>query len=240
MTLEPLPPALVELLASEPVAPPLAREASERLFERLDASVGLALAAGPLLEGPGGVAGVAGASVKLAVAAATGVFAAGVLVGAGLHARWVSPNDGAVPAHERPVAPARVIEAETPAPMPPVVREKAPAVNPARVRPLVPASPATTLEAERRLLEPARAALARHLTDNALGLLAAHANAFPSGLLTEEREALWVQALAQAGDLAQARHRAADFVAKYPNSLFAPVVESAALGGVTESQGGDK
>ncbi|MGE3634017.1 MAG: hypothetical protein AB7P00_29220 [Sandaracinaceae bacterium] len=71
-------------------------------------------------------------------------------------------------------------------------------------------------------------ALNRGLTEDALDALARHRAAHPHGTLTEEREALTVQALAAAGQPARARQEAAVFLARYPDSIYAESVRAAA------------
>ena len=61
----------------------------------------------------------------------------------------------------------------------------------------------------------------------ALDSLDKHVQRFPAGLRTEEREALYVQALARAGRHDEARARGARFEKRFPGSLFLPVVEAA-------------
>ena len=85
----------------------------------------------------------------------------------------------------------------------------------------------TSLDRERQLLEAARTAVARSMVPAALASLEQHAREFPQGVLAEERDALWVQALAVSGDLPAARARAGRFTETYPDSLFLPVVERA-------------
>ena len=85
----------------------------------------------------------------------------------------------------------------------------------------------TGLAAERALLEVARTALSRGDAVSALTSLDEHAKRFPGGQLTEEREALYVQALARAGRVAEAKARAAKFAKRYPDSMLLPVVEAA-------------
>jgi hypothetical protein len=83
---------------------------------------------------------------------------------------------------------------------------------------------------ERALIERARTAGARGDTASMLEALDRHARDFPAGRLTEEREALAIQALVQSGRIDEARSRAVRFRARFPTSVFlAPV--NAALGG---------
>jgi hypothetical protein len=83
------------------------------------------------------------------------------------------------------------------------------------------------LARERSLIDMARSALARGSSAAAISALQDHNRAFPAGRLSEEREALWVQVLASSGQRAQAVRRAAAFNRQFPNSMLAPAVEAA-------------
>jgi hypothetical protein len=89
---------------------------------------------------------------------------------------------------------------------------------------------ATDLAQERALIDTARSALARGRGADALAPLDEHAKRFPRGRLTEEREALAVQALMIAGDHTGASARADRFRARFPESIFDAVVERALNG----------
>lgn len=78
---------------------------------------------------------------------------------------------------------------------------------------------------ERALLMRAQVALTRALADDALAALSEHRSRYPRGQLTEEREALWVQALRASHD-ARAASAAESFVARYPSSIFREAVEA--------------
>jgi outer membrane protein assembly factor BamD (BamD/ComL family) len=82
------------------------------------------------------------------------------------------------------------------------------------------------LAAERALIDRARMALARSQSGAALEAVDAHAKSFPRGRLAEEREAIAIQALSQAGRAADARVRADRFRAAYPNSVFGAAVDA--------------
>jgi hypothetical protein len=100
-------------------------------------------------------------------------------------------------------------------------------VEPApRVTPRGAASTTSSLSAERVLLDEARSALATGDAARALGLVDAHARRFSRPQLSEEREALAVQALVALGRYDEARARAARFRAAAPNSLFLPAIEA--------------
>jgi hypothetical protein len=83
------------------------------------------------------------------------------------------------------------------------------------------------LDAERALLDDARAAIAHRNTSRALDLLAQHARTYARPILVEEREALEIEALVAATRYSDAKVRAAEFRRKNPTSLFLPAVDSA-------------
>jgi hypothetical protein len=83
------------------------------------------------------------------------------------------------------------------------------------------------LAAEAELLRRARAALSRGEARGALGLLDEAARRFDPGVLGEEREALQVLALCDAGERAKARQRAAAFLRAHPGSPLADRVDAA-------------
>lgn len=83
------------------------------------------------------------------------------------------------------------------------------------------------LTAERRLIDAARAALARGAWDAALASVRTHATRYPRGALVEEREAARVQALAGAGRSDEANARAREFRDRFPDSLQRGAVQRA-------------
>jgi len=83
------------------------------------------------------------------------------------------------------------------------------------------------LAKERAIIESARSALARRDPDAALDAVGTHARTFPKGQLSEEREALAIQALVLAKRSDEARARVKRFREHYPTSFFLPVVEAA-------------
>jgi hypothetical protein len=99
--------------------------------------------------------------------------------------------------------------------------------------PAAPSSTAPTggsdvdLAAERSLVDRARTALGRGQSADALAALDTHAARYPHGRLSEEREALAVDALARSGRMDLALARAARFRTSYPNSVFRGVVDAA-------------
>src|ERR1019366_7983048 len=115
-----------------------------------------------------------------------------------------------------------VARASEPLPSVPPVASGAPSTHAAA--PAIDAS--SSLSAERELLDRTRAALTAEDPDRALSLLSDHARRFARPQLGEEREALAIQALANAGRYDEARERGARFRAARPNSLFLPAVDA--------------
>jgi hypothetical protein len=76
----------------------------------------------------------------------------------------------------------------------------------------------------------ARRAVARQDFAAALGPIGEHARRFKDGRLTEEREALRVKALSGLGRVAEARHAAQAFEARFPRSVLLPAVSHMAGG----------
>ncbi len=89
---------------------------------------------------------------------------------------------------------------------------------------------ANDLTLERELLDVARAALAHGNTDGAIASLRRHAERWPRGLLAEEREVVWIQALVAGGGRQEAEERAARFRRDFPGSALAPAVDAALVG----------
>jgi hypothetical protein len=118
------------------------------------------------------------------------------------------PSDDVTTAPAQPIA-----SAPAPATTPP------PATAPQRTA-AAPNDSEQQLAAESALLDVARTALARGEPDRALEAVGRHVSQFPRGLLSEEREALAIKALALAGRGEEARDRAARFRERYPVSMF--------------------
>jgi hypothetical protein len=104
-------------------------------------------------------------------------------------------------------------------PAPALASAPAPAAHPQSTA-APPADSGQQLAAESALLDVARTALAAGEPDRALEGVARHASQFPRGLLSEEREALAIKALALAGRGPEASSRAARFRERYPASMF--------------------
>jgi hypothetical protein len=134
---------------------------------------------------------------------------------------------------DRPI-PVNVLDAAPPptsAPALPSAVKAAPAPPPVAPAPRGPASSPSEaddpLVAETRLVDTARAALARQDFTACLAAVTQHEKRFPSGRLAEEREALAVQALAGAHEDAAARARGERFHQRFPVSLLGDAVDSA-------------
>lgn len=92
-------------------------------------------------------------------------------------------------------------------------------------------APASTLGAERVLLDEAQRAIAQGRLVDAQALLLQHGQAFPQGLLREEAEALSIRLLVRQGNLAEAARRAARFRTQHPRSIQQPGIDEALKGG---------
>jgi len=97
----------------------------------------------------------------------------------------------------------------------------------ARKRAVSRTSSASTLAAEREILDRARAALGRKQPAQALGSLAEHRRRFPDGHLAEERDALLILAMVGLDRRREARAAEREFRRRHPRSLLLPAVEAA-------------
>ena len=147
------------------------------------------------------------------LACVTTVAVGAVAYSVGVRARPPAPAVAAAPPTESPTshwsagdAPFRDL----------LTRPELPAPAPARAE--------TGVRVELRLLEQARAAVAREDFGTAMQLLAEHGRRFRKGRLVEEREALRVKALASLGRRGDARRAAAQFEARFPRSPLLPAV----------------
>jgi hypothetical protein len=164
--------------------------------------------------------------VPLAVAFLVGGATGGAAVhfGTAPRERVVVNERSAPPSVPAAVAPSAPPEAPTPSVAPTQARHLVPAAS---APPTTSAGPsAAQFAAERKVLDAARLAFARGEPEAALRELDAHARDFPRGSLSEEREALGVRALAEAGRRDEASARSARFKARFPGSLLLPVVEA--------------
>ncbi len=233
--LEPLLPELGVLLESERSRPGLSPESKTRVLSRVRASIAAPGGGGggdTTTPAPNAPVTTLGAKSLAGLGAA---FLVGGLVGAAVHAAWVKPEVAVV----EPNTP--VSEPAVRAPVDPVLKpeelplERAPTATEQDAKPVAHAAATpsasgphadSALSEERSLLTTARTALSRNKPDAALAALRQHRARFPRGQLDEERESLWVQALALAGRTSEAEARAADFKREFPKSLLGPAVEA--------------
>jgi outer membrane protein assembly factor BamD (BamD/ComL family) len=82
----------------------------------------------------------------------------------------------------------------------------------------------SSLRAERSALTRARAALQAGSASEALSILDTAAREIEKPVLGQEREVVYIQALAGAGRAAEARQRASRFLTAFPDSPHAAVV----------------
>jgi hypothetical protein len=176
-------------------------------------------------------------AVGLGVVALGGGLVAGMVWTSGPAAQPAPVATAAAPAAP-PVTPAPLPDAvtepaaQTPGADAPAAPIRAPAASSAAPAPQAeaqgaPAGRDVDLAAERAQLEEARRAIAGGRSGAAFEALARHARSFPRGRLSEEREALWIQALVGAGRVDEARDRAAAFRRRFPRSMLLPALEAA-------------
>lgn len=193
--------------------------------------------------------GVAAGSLQSVVVGAL-MLTLGLGAGAALHARFGEPRVEVrtvverVRAEPAAVAPASEEEATAPvegredavvAPSPPPATRRARREEPreselasdALSREAEPAPDSDALSRESALLARAQAALARRSPALAIAALREHELRFQEGQLAEERDAIWISAVAASGDAESARRRAERFRARYPASPLLPSIEAA-------------
>lgn len=233
-----LPPEWADLAqadASELAPPPGAKERVQRHVALtlglgagfLAATTAGSTAAAAGLSG-GGAAGGAGVAGGGAGAAATGIagslvakklLVVGVLAAVGVGggtAAYLEVRSERAHRQAPVVAPAPPAVAR---PVAPIVPEPPPAE-----------APVETLGEERGLLDRARQDITQGLLAEAEALLRRHAAEFPSGQLSEEREALGIRLLVREGREHEARARALRFRKLHPRSIQLPGIDDALRG----------
>jgi hypothetical protein len=162
-------------------------------------------------------------------------LAAALLLGAGVAAARAMRRDPA-PVHvdattaPPPTASETVVHVPpvvSATPPPPVLAAPEPVVVRATPAPTKVEPPVSTLPAERALLDRARKDLLSGEAPAALEEVETHARLFRHGLLSEERDALRVEALVAAQRYEPARAAGARFHVAYPGSMLAPAVDDA-------------
>jgi hypothetical protein len=251
--LEPLPADIASLFEAERRAPPISAAREVRLLARVEAAVGIGGGAADdagastaeAASGGTGTATAGGSAAALGGAPMLGKVLLGLaLVGAGVIGGAVHVNrSGGAPSQARP-HPSRAAAAPRIEPAPVTPPPPAPTVLPSVVKsspplrsssrhaptPSPPAPSPADLAAESALLERARVALARADAPAALDGVSRHLQRFPAGLLAEEREAVWIQALVLAGDRESATRRARQFERRFPSSVQSDAVAQALAG----------
>lgn len=144
-----------------------------------------------------------------------------VAIAVALHQPTESP---VAPVAPPPVAAALPVSHKAPE------RAAEPAAEPDEVTAAPTAAPRVVKEApaswdEPQLIEKARRALASD-PRRALALAQEHQRRFPGGALGVERDVIALEALARTGQTAEARRRALQFEAKYPESIHLPRVRA--------------
>lgn len=240
-----LPPELASAYRAERERPPMDEEHARRLQLAVAAKLGPPPTpdggSNPPEGGRGGApptAPTGGGATSLLSAShlamlATGL-ATGVVVGALGQAALVTPpaprlvtvQSASAASDREPVitivdaAPATPAPATDDEPARPPIADEEPSRAATSLVPATEDRVATSLAAERRLVDSARAALAQGRHEPALSALATHRRRFPDGALAEERDALEVEALVAAGRRDEAAAAATGFEHRYPASLY--------------------
>ena len=152
-------------------------------------------------------------------------FVLGGVVGAGLYGALRAPTVERVYVERPPAAVHSPIASAEPEPVPvappPAISGKPTALATA---PSAVADRNASLAEQQALLDVARGAFAGGNYAQTLQTLASHAARFPKSVLSEEREALQIKALAASNRLPQARALAARFQTRHPQSLLLPSI----------------
>ena len=229
--MEALPPDIAAMLAREATrldAPGADVEA--RLWDKLAPVVGGGGGSDP--SGGGAPTGGASAATTTSLAGKIAPYLApvvgGAAIGAAVHA-GLRPPEVVVVEKDRPIA---SVVASAPAPRPSASIPSIPVDTLPTVTTTAASAPSTaplsdTFVVERKLLDGARVALASGDTAQSLAKIDEHARTYPRGRFVEEREALRVRALADAGRKVEARAAAERFEATWPNSVILPAVKAA-------------
>jgi hypothetical protein len=132
----------------------------------------------------------------------------------------VAPVTPPAPAMSAPAIAVAPLASAAPAAIPMLSARPAASIASAR------ADGSSSLEAERALLDVARTALGRGDGENALRATAEHGRKFPRGILSEEREAMSIQALRLLHRDDEAQVGLEKFRARFPSSLIRPALEA--------------
>jgi hypothetical protein len=223
---DPLTPQVLRALELERARPPVGDEQLARLAARIEGSFAAAAPAVATSAASTGAAAKAVGSVAATKAVLVAVsLGVGAVMGAQVQARFGTPREVIIERRIEVPAPVK----EEPAPAAPVKEEPAPPIAPPRLAERAAPKKAEhpPVELERLLIEQATAALSRGNAEQTLEACTQHAAQFPNGQLSEERESLAIRALLHLGRREEARARAAEFRARYPDGLLLDVVEKA-------------
>jgi hypothetical protein len=133
----------------------------------------------------------------------------------------IAPVTPPAPTMSAPVIAAVPVASAAPAVNSPPSARPAPAIASTRTD-----NSSSALEAERALLDVARTALGRGDGANALRATEEHGRKFPRGILSEEREAMSIQALRLLHRDDEAEAQLGRFRGRFPSSLIRPALEA--------------
>lgn len=215
LELEPLPDDVLAALGDAPV-PALPPGVAEAVLAKVKVSAGLAAATAVSNAASQGVSSTTTVATKAGVSVLVKVLpvltlTAGIGLGVAADRFVLRPNS----VTERLVV--ERVEVPTPVPAEPKPMVKTPPKKVAAV---------DTLGRERVLLDLARSALSSGDVAKALAAVQAHEAQFPSGQLTEEREALAVQILWTAGRRDEATRRLHAFSLQFADSPLRPSLDA--------------
>jgi hypothetical protein len=215
----PLAPPLQALLAAErrAPAPPAPRKA--RVLARLEPMVAAGPGGATEAPPPHGVSTLSSSKLVLLASMACAIGVGGA----------VAPGHGSAISALASRLPPPVAQAPAPSPVipPPAPPARTSPHRPSTRKPAAATPDLASLRAEAAILEHARGALAAGDPSAALATLAEAERRFPRAFLLEEREALWIRALAGNGQHEAARARAAAFHRRFPTSIQADAIAGA-------------
>ena len=197
----------------------------------------LALKLGPILGGAGGAGGGGAIAAKSGVAAKTAsvgsalkiagsaVLAATLAVGSAIYVPKIMATPTQTAATGITISDSTATAVAAASTLAPPVETMVPAASISAPSARKAAAVVESPDVEVKLLERAQDAL-RTRPQEALALCTEHANRFPQGLLTQEREVIAIEALTQTGTMPEANARAGRFAANYPNSTHLRRVEA--------------
>lgn len=235
---EPLDPVLASLFDAERRRGGPPPDTRDRVRGRLTASLGAAAGSRAGDVGPRGAAGTAHAlgGITGRALAVLGALVVGGAIGAAAMSTFSPPRIVYVDRVVTAPAPTRTERTAEPT-AEPTVSTPAPSASAPPI--LHPADPGRddTLARERAMLDVARSALSSGEAARALDAVERHAREFPKGKMSEEREAIAVQALVKLGRRDAAGARGAAFRKHYPSSVLAPVIDAALTANAREDGG---